>query len=661
MADIKRALSLGGTSAASSLRGILKEFSDSINSSINSISSTVGNGRGGTSSSVFYQPIPGANNSADAGNPMVAQGGGGGGRIGGLTPAGWGNVASVGTQLFRQSIPNTSAGIEQNIIGTRAGFYGYGSGSGANRYNQQQTLALNTMRQGSGLNPMDASRAMMLGQSNGIGMGLSNYNQIMGGVGRMSNLMPGMGIEGSMQAFIASQQPRNVNVMKFMGIMARDPQTGKPVSPDTLASQIWNKISRERKAGSTITKDALATSLLPGGALDSLLNQVTGGDQMLRQQLEAYLYAKASGAKNMSKSELTRVGLRTDYENAKAKQSAEEFRGVSQTSRSAAAGAELGTQFSTAVEAFSNAVDRMTGYKKAGAFKAGFDMESPVSSNSLLGSIPILGSLLKLLPGRASGGDVGQQNAYMVGEKGPELFVPKTDGTIIPNHKLNFAGFRESGGEVFAKNMLSQLGITANADNTAALAQWFRFEGGGGGKATGIGKNSANWNPLNTTLRMDGSKSMNKVGVQSYTSMEQGISATIATLTGKSADARGYTGIIDALKTGDKSAILSAIDNSAWRTGKADGSGAYNWSGSKGFKPTAGGTPSSGTSASSPAAAGAEGGLAAQMAAQVNYRGGGGGGGTTYSAGAIVVNISGAKDPKAIVDELSLRTGVAQK
>ena len=500
---------------------------------------------------------------------------------------------------------------------------------------------------------MDASRAMMLGQSNGIGMGLSNYSQIMSGVGRMSNLMPGMGMEGSMQAFIASQQPRNVNVMKFMGIMARDPQTGKPVSPDALASQIWNKISRERRAGTTITKDALATSLLPGGALDSLLNQVTGGDQMLRQQLEAYLYAKASGAKNMSKSELTRVGLRTDYENAQAKRTAEEFRGVSQTSRASAAGAELGTQFSTAVEAFSNAVDRLTGYKKMKAYQAGFDSESPVSSKSIMSML--LGPLAGLLPGRAGGGDVGSQNAYVVGEKGPELFVPKTDGTIIPNHKLNFAGFRENGGEVFAKNMLTQMGITPNADNISALSTWFRFEGGGGGKATGIGKNSANWNPLNTTLRMDGSTSMNKVGVQSYTSMQQGLDATIKTLTGKNADSRGYTAIIDALKTGNKADILTAIDNSAWRTGKTGGAGAYNWTGSKDFK--AG--PGSVSNGNQPSY-GAEGGLAAQMAAQVNYRGGGGGG-TTYAAGAIVVNINGAKDAKAIVDELSMRTGVATK
>lgn len=35
--------------------------------------------------------------------------------------------------------------------------------------------------------------------------------------------------------------------------------------------------------------------------------------------------------------------------------------------------------------------------------------------------------------GRAEGGPVGAGNAYVVGEKGPELFVPSSSGSIIPN------------------------------------------------------------------------------------------------------------------------------------------------------------------------------------------------------------------------------------
>jgi hypothetical protein len=58
----------------------------------------------------------------------------------------------------------------------------------------------------------------------------------------------------------------------------------------------------------------------------------------------------------------------------------------------------------------------------------------------------------------AEGGRVGPNKFHLVGEKGPELFIPKTAGTIIPNRKLAevlagtagkpFGGYREMGGSV---------------------------------------------------------------------------------------------------------------------------------------------------------------------------------------------------------------------
>ena len=38
--------------------------------------------------------------------------------------------------------------------------------------------------------------------------------------------------------------------------------------------------------------------------------------------------------------------------------------------------------------------------------------------------------------GKAEGGNVSASNSYMVGERGPELFIPKTAGAIIPNNQL---------------------------------------------------------------------------------------------------------------------------------------------------------------------------------------------------------------------------------
>lgn len=44
------------------------------------------------------------------------------------------------------------------------------------------------------------------------------------------------------------------------------------------------------------------------------------------------------------------------------------------------------------------------------------------------------------LTGRARGGSVGNNKPYMVGEQGPELFIPGGSGTIIPNRNLSSNG-----------------------------------------------------------------------------------------------------------------------------------------------------------------------------------------------------------------------------
>ena len=50
------------------------------------------------------------------------------------------------------------------------------------------------------------------------------------------------------------------------------------------------------------------------------------------------------------------------------------------------------------------------------------------------------------LPGRALGGPVLANNAYIVGERGPEIVVPTVDSTVIPNSAINFTGGGSAGG-----------------------------------------------------------------------------------------------------------------------------------------------------------------------------------------------------------------------
>jgi hypothetical protein len=59
------------------------------------------------------------------------------------------------------------------------------------------------------------------------------------------------------------------------------------------------------------------------------------------------------------------------------------------------------------------------------------------------------------LPTRAMGGPVTGNSAYLVGERGPELFVPRMSGTIIPNHNLQSAG----GGTTVTNNYINAIDV----------------------------------------------------------------------------------------------------------------------------------------------------------------------------------------------------------
>ena len=54
----------------------------------------------------------------------------------------------------------------------------------------------------------------------------------------------------------------------------------------------------------------------------------------------------------------------------------------------------------------------------------------------------IRGALSKGIEGRAKGGPVSGQTPYIVGERGPELFVPSVAGSIIPNNQIGSFGGR---------------------------------------------------------------------------------------------------------------------------------------------------------------------------------------------------------------------------
>jgi hypothetical protein len=58
----------------------------------------------------------------------------------------------------------------------------------------------------------------------------------------------------------------------------------------------------------------------------------------------------------------------------------------------------------------------------------------------LTGSGGFVGTFAKAITGKAMGGPVSASTPYIVGERGPELFVPGTSGGIVPNNKLGMGG-----------------------------------------------------------------------------------------------------------------------------------------------------------------------------------------------------------------------------
>lgn len=77
------------------------------------------------------------------------------------------------------------------------------------------------------------------------------------------------------------------------------------------------------------------------------------------------------------------------------------------------------------------------------------------------GGSTVLGSLFGGF--RANGGDVQQGKAYVVGEKRPELFVPKTNGTILPSVPT---GGRSSGGGSMTINPAISLSVTIEGNGS---------------------------------------------------------------------------------------------------------------------------------------------------------------------------------------------------
>jgi len=74
--------------------------------------------------------------------------------------------------------------------------------------------------------------------------------------------------------------------------------------------------------------------------------------------------------------------------------------------------------------------------RSIGNAMVGNQAQSARSGTDMMGMIPKM--LASMIAGtRATGGSVAGNNPYLVGERGPEIFVPNSSGSIIPNANMS--------------------------------------------------------------------------------------------------------------------------------------------------------------------------------------------------------------------------------
>ena len=445
-----------------------------------------------TGAATLYQPEVGGGAGGGGGGSRFSSRGGGSG--GGSNPANKdkgltnipiiGPVVAAGYALYNTAAdltPSTSDILEAQLLQQRASFYaGTGRGGIGAIQASQQSLAQAAML--SGDNPqMDVLRAQVAAQS--YGMGGASAANVLKGAANVSNLMPGLGVEGAVRATGAMQQASNVNMLRGLGIQLRGAD-GTLKGPDAVIDDIWQKICRDYKQaygsaknGGKPTLKEVQIALQPGNSLDSMLNTYFGNDPMLKQlvangllykaqggsmeegaikggvaalggtteAMTSYTNTAASGQQFMTGAQTfaaegfqkANVAISTYYEKAGVATALSFAKAFGDTLLTAFNGNPLSTMIGVGAGATGAATNALATTFGIGALNF---MNSPADAVGALQSLfgLISGTLFDgLIPGLASGGPVASSNMYLVGEKGPELFVPDSDGTIVPNHKLS--------------------------------------------------------------------------------------------------------------------------------------------------------------------------------------------------------------------------------
>ena len=494
----------------------------------NSINGAVG-GKGKKNSSKNSVADNGVMDGGDAGGPTdnsVADNGAGNGgfakSVGGMY------VAAGAARAIGNALPGVSTSVMQDFLTQRSAFYGIGGGNTGVVNSMQKQLA----KQGTALNSMDSTNALIMAQSTGL-TGVGNLNQVMQGAAQASNFTPGLGLTAATQAIGGTMNaPTTVNLARTIGINIRQADGSMMPFPQ-MVDKLWAFIS-QNSGGKGMDKKSLQYSMQPGYGVYNMISGLFNGDPVMIKMVQDALLVKATfsgqALSSISKDQMVGAHIQSATVRAIGNQTAAQtgllVSTASATSGGYAGAADVGAGMNNLAAAMSDLTAVMGGGKgllsglgglgngtigtigKAGLslgasslIKSGLSAVEKSLPSILEKALPLL-----LMGFLADGGPADGGAPYIVGERGPELFVPKSDGVVVPNHLLGNS-HRKDGGPVKApteiynfltKSGLSPSGATGVIGNLVQESNLNTKALGDGGTSYGIAQwHNSRWNSLN--------------------------------------------------------------------------------------------------------------------------------------------------------------------
>jgi hypothetical protein len=307
---------------------------------------------------------------------------------------------------------------------------------------------------------MDSFNALAAAQSYGLngpnflqGKGGQFEGSFAEGVAQASQLTPGMGGQGAMRAAGAMQRGKTVNMLRGVGINIRDEQ-GNLKPPNEIIEMLWKKICREYAgaygSGKTPSEREVLIGFQQGNSMDSMVQNLFGDDPMVYMMIKNGLIFKARTAGSpaadqaMTATNMIKAGMTTEAVRAMNRGAATGTEGLTLTNK-------IGSQAYGLTKTALTEMGEIANLTAPGAVNtlnatAAVLQTLGAAGNGAVGSVIKFLTALAANGGKAAGGEVGGASPYIVGEKGPEMFIPKTDGVIIPNHLMGTKNRHEGGG-----------------------------------------------------------------------------------------------------------------------------------------------------------------------------------------------------------------------